>query len=129
MNEKMPNSPLSTRLSGSAKELELRLRSIFQWKRKRPPAAALILAALIALPCGSLVSCQAKETPPGEENALPESPPASQPQSGNQEKSDAESSDPQEAEPDGGETFSFAADQIAAEMTRDRVYELMELLE
>ena len=29
---KMPNTPFSTRLSGSAKETELRIRNIFQWK-------------------------------------------------------------------------------------------------
>ena len=29
-----PRSPLSTRLSGSARETELRIRSIFQWKKK-----------------------------------------------------------------------------------------------
>ena len=108
MKQKVPRSPFATQLFGSAKETELRLRNIFQWKKKRPPVVSLILAALIALSCGSLVSCQVEETPSGEENALPESPPVSQPQSENQEKSDAEFSDTQEAEPDGEEPFSFA---------------------
>lgn len=73
---------------------------------------SLILAALIALSCGSLVSCQVKETLSGEENALPESPPVSQPQSENQEKSDAEFSDTQEAEPDGEEPFPLQSFKI-----------------
>ena len=68
MKHTMPNSPFATHLSGSAKETELRLRNIFQWKKKRPPVAALILAAMIALSCGSLVSCQVRETQPGDEN-------------------------------------------------------------
>ena len=55
---KIPDSPFSTRLSDSAKETELRLRNIFQWKKKRPPVVAMILAALAALFCGGLVSCQ-----------------------------------------------------------------------
>ena len=37
MDHNVPCSPFSTRLSGSAKETELRIRSIFQWKKKRPP--------------------------------------------------------------------------------------------
>ena len=41
-----PRSPFATSLSGSARETELRLRSIFQWKKRRPPAWLLLLAAL-----------------------------------------------------------------------------------
>ena len=41
-----PHSPLTTRLSGSARETENRIRNIFQWKKKRPPALVLALAAL-----------------------------------------------------------------------------------
>ena len=53
---KIPNTPFSTRLSGSAKETELRLRSIFQWKKKRPPVILLILVAVLLLGiCGGLV--------------------------------------------------------------------------
>ena len=53
-----PHSPLTTRLSGSARETENRIRNIFQWKKKRPPALVLALAALVIVLCGSLVSCQ-----------------------------------------------------------------------
>ena len=53
---KVPNSPFSTRLSGGAKETELRLRSIFQWKKKRPPVIAIAAAVLVVALCGSLVS-------------------------------------------------------------------------
>lgn len=51
-------TPFSTRLSGSAKETELRLRSIFKWKKKRPPMLLLALVLLIALGSGGLVACQ-----------------------------------------------------------------------
>ena len=52
---RIPCSPFSTRLSGSAKETELRLRNIFQWKKKRPPVAMLLAAFLVAALCGGLV--------------------------------------------------------------------------
>lgn len=57
MNRKIPKTPFSTRLSGSAKEIELRLRSIFRWKRKRPPVVLflLILVLLFGI-CGGLVA-------------------------------------------------------------------------
>lgn len=55
MSEKIPNTPFSTRLSGSAKELELRLRSIFHWKKKRPPVVFFALAVVVALLCGGLI--------------------------------------------------------------------------
>lgn len=56
-----PKTPFSTRMSGSAKETERRVRALFGDHRR--PALALMLAAagLIAL-CGALVSCQS--TPP-----------------------------------------------------------------
>ena len=38
-----PRTPFSTRLSGSAKETELRIRNIVQWKKKRPPVALFVL--------------------------------------------------------------------------------------
>lgn len=57
-----PRSPLSTRLSGSARETELRIRSIFQWKKKRPPLPLMALMGALILLCGSLVSCQVKAT-------------------------------------------------------------------
>ena len=55
MEQKIPGTPFATRLSGSAKETELRLRSIFQWKKKRPPAVVLAAAVLAVVLCGSLV--------------------------------------------------------------------------
>ena len=58
MDCNVPRSPFSTRLSGSAKETELRIRSIFQWKKKRPPVWLMALMAVVCLSCGSLVSCQ-----------------------------------------------------------------------
>ena len=59
-----PRSPFSTRLSGSARETELRIRNIFQWKRKRPPLWAMALTALVILSCGCLVSCQRRPAEP-----------------------------------------------------------------
>ena len=61
---KIPSSPFATRLSGSATETELRIRSIFQWKKQRPPLWAMILTGLVILSCGGLVSCQAQEERP-----------------------------------------------------------------
>lgn len=54
----LPHSPLTTRLSGSAQETENRIRSIFQWQKKRPPLPVLAVSAVLILLCGSLVSCQ-----------------------------------------------------------------------
>lgn len=45
MNEKMPRTPFSTPLSGSARETELRLRNIFSGPKKRPPV--LYLGAVV----------------------------------------------------------------------------------
>ena len=53
-----PHTPLSTPLSGSAKETQTRIRNIFQFQKKRPPVLALTLATALALSCGGLVSCQ-----------------------------------------------------------------------
>ena len=58
MRNPFPPSPFSTRLSGSAREVELRIRNIFQWKKKRPPVWLMALMAVVCLSCGSLVSCQ-----------------------------------------------------------------------
>ena len=57
----LPISPFTTALSGSARETELRIRSIFQWKRRRPPLPLLILLLAAALLCGNLVSCRTEE--------------------------------------------------------------------
>ena len=51
-------TPFSTRLSGSARETELRLKSIFQWKKKRPPVVLIVLVLAIVLSCGGLVACR-----------------------------------------------------------------------
>ena len=58
MRTALPHSPFSTPLSGSAREVEGRIRNIFQYKKQRPPLLILLLAAALALFCGSLVSCQ-----------------------------------------------------------------------
>ena len=56
-----PRSPFTTRLSGSARETEQRVRNIFQWKKRRPPVFLLLPAMLLIILCGSLVSCQNRE--------------------------------------------------------------------
>ena len=56
--KQLPRSPFTTPLSGSARETELRIRSIFQWKKQRPPLWAMVLIAALILTCGGLVSCQ-----------------------------------------------------------------------
>ncbi|RHR07322.1 hypothetical protein DWX58_10685 [Pseudoflavonifractor sp. AF19-9AC] len=63
-----PRSPFATHLSGSARETELRIRNIFQWKKKRPPLWLMALVGAVILLCGSLVSCQsqAKQASPVE---------------------------------------------------------------
>lgn len=63
MKYTVPKSPFATRLSGSARETELRIRNIFQWKKGRPPIAVFILVALIlVIICGSLVVLQHAES-------------------------------------------------------------------
>ena len=59
----LPISPFTTALSGSARETELRIRNMFQWKKKRPPVWLMALTGTAILLCGSLVSCQ--EAPAG----------------------------------------------------------------
>ena len=58
MPHNFPRSPFSTPLSGSARETEKRIRNIFQYKKKRPPLLFFVLACILALSCGGLVSCQ-----------------------------------------------------------------------
>ena len=74
--QSVPVSPLTTALSGSAKEVELRIRSIFQWKKKRPPLWAMVLTALAILSCGGLVSCQGREAEEEPPAPAVEEPPA-----------------------------------------------------
>ena len=64
MNEKMPRTPFSTPLSGSARETEIRLRNIFSGPKKRPPVLFLALMFSVCIFCGNLVSCQVKEVEP-----------------------------------------------------------------
>ncbi len=58
MKVQMPRTPLSTPLSGSAKETEIRLKNIFSGPKKRPPALFLALMFSVCVFCGNLVSCQ-----------------------------------------------------------------------
>ena len=58
MNNKIPRTPFSTPLSGSARETELRLKNIFSGPKKRPPVLFLALIFSVCLLCGNLVSCQ-----------------------------------------------------------------------
>ena len=61
MSNKIPKTPFATRLSGSAKETQLRIRSIFQWKKKRPPVWLFAFIAVVIFGCIGLVSCREKE--------------------------------------------------------------------
>ena len=45
----MPRTPFSTPLSGSAREVELRLKNIFSGPKKRPPALFLALVFAMCL--------------------------------------------------------------------------------
>lgn len=64
MTHKIPPTPFSTRLSGSAKETERRLRNIFSGPKKRPPALFLALVFAACLLCGNLVSCNQRPAEP-----------------------------------------------------------------
>lgn len=75
MKQKMPQSPFSTRLSGSAKETELRLRNIFQWKKKRPPVLLVLLSALAVLLCCGLISCRVQTEMPALDDPVSEKTP------------------------------------------------------
>ena len=61
MKENVPRTPFSTPLSGSAREVELRLKNIFSGPKKRPPLPLLILMACACVFCSNLVSCQVAE--------------------------------------------------------------------
>ncbi len=78
MNNKMPRTPFSTPLSGSARETELRLKNIFSGPKKRPPVLFLALMFSLCVFCGNLVSCQVAEaektSQPGDVS-IPEHPP------------------------------------------------------
>ena len=64
MNEKMPRTPLSTHLSRSARETEIRIRNIFSGPKKRPPVLLMILIASLILLCGNLVAFRPWPTAP-----------------------------------------------------------------
>ena len=66
MEQHIPRSPFATRLSGSARETELRILNIFQGPKKRPPVLIMLLVALAILSCGWLVSCQPREEQPSD---------------------------------------------------------------
>lgn len=61
MPHNFPRTPFSTPLSGSARETEERIHNIFQYQKKRPPLLFFVLACILALSCGGLVSCQTGE--------------------------------------------------------------------
>lgn len=63
MKPNPPRTPFSTPLSGSARERKLRLVSIFQWKKKRPPLPLLCLCLCAGLLCGGLAACQSQPAP------------------------------------------------------------------
>lgn len=60
----VPHSPFTTRLSRSARETELRIRSIFQWKKQRPPTPLFLLLMALCLLSGGLVACQVQNVAP-----------------------------------------------------------------
>ena len=61
MNNKMPRTPFSLPLSGSAREAEIRIRNIMSGPKKRPPLPFLILMFSLCIFCGNIVSCQMAE--------------------------------------------------------------------
>ena len=66
MNNKMPRTPFSTPLSGSARETEIRIRNIMSGPKKRPPIPLMILVAAVCIFCGNIVSCQMAEPEPAD---------------------------------------------------------------
>ena len=70
-----PRSPFTTPFSPTTQEMGLRLRSLFQWKKKRPPLAVLGLVCAGVVLSGSLVSCQTAavdDPPPLATDSVPE---------------------------------------------------------
>lgn len=61
MNSKLPRTPFSTPLSGSARETEQRIRNIMSGPKKRPPLIFIVLVSAFCLLSGNLVSCQMAE--------------------------------------------------------------------
>lgn len=50
-----PNTPFATHFSGSEKETKLRICSIVQWEKRKPPLWILAVVTVFVLGCGSLV--------------------------------------------------------------------------
>ncbi len=78
-SRKIPHTPFSTPLSGSAREVEFRLKHIFSRPKKRPPVIFLALVSALCLLCGNLVSCQVREKESsgwGRQSQTPGDPPA-----------------------------------------------------
>lgn len=63
-NLNIPRTPFSTRLSGSARETELRIRNIISGPKRRPPIPFLILVFSLCVFCGNIVSCQQQPAQP-----------------------------------------------------------------
>ncbi len=64
MRHSVPRTPFSTSLSGSAREIEIRIRNIFAGPKRRPSLPLMLLAAALCLLCGNLVSCQQRPMAP-----------------------------------------------------------------
>lgn len=75
MNAKMPRTPLSTHLSGSARETEIRIRNIMSGPKKRPPVLFLVLMFSVCIFCGNLVSCHVAEAETPDTSASVSEPP------------------------------------------------------
>ena len=69
MTRPCPYTPLSTPLSGSARQAEARIRNLFQGPKRRPPVWLMALTLLLIFSCGGLVTCRTAATPPPEEGA------------------------------------------------------------
>ena len=69
MTRPCPYTPLSTPLSGSARQVEARIRNLFQGPKRRPPVWLMALTLLLIFSCGGLVTCRTAASPPPEEGA------------------------------------------------------------
>ena len=69
MTRPCPYTPLSTPLSGSARQAEARIRNLFQGPKRRPPVWLMALTLLLIFSCGGLVTCRTAASPSPEEGA------------------------------------------------------------
>ena len=69
MTRPCPYTPLSTPLSGAARQAEARIRNLFQGPKRRPPVWLMALTLLLIFSCGGLVTCRTAASPPPEEGA------------------------------------------------------------